>query len=180
MALNDGRWQNVSFSVHSVMYPLHNLLRTCPHADHVLLENNVVEHLDQLFRDAVHATRDMETLELGVKATRCLCRDAAAQVRMRKIDLVASLQRTFALLDPARGWRLQPEELIVARRIVAEAKEIISELFESVVTLWMGHHVRLGGASLLRLIDVDCLMMVSDLAFYQDRTDWNSDTSMLS
>mmetsp|Transcript_49576 Transcript_49576/g.101208 ORF Transcript_49576/g.101208 Transcript_49576/m.101208 type:complete len:468 (-) Transcript_49576:70-1473(-) len=169
LALSDGRWQNVSFSPHSVLYPLHNVLRCCPDATETLLESELIENLELLISKYVQNWRELETLELGMKAIRSLCEDPVVQRRLREETMLQQLRSVAVLKDPRQAWRLEPEDQVLVHSILSLSDAIMYELQLPIVALCMGQHHRLGASSQLRTIDADCLMLIATMAFLSHR-----------
>jgi hypothetical protein len=145
----DGRsWGGIHFAPYSVVYPLNNLAAN-PKNREQLDENGLLPLITRFINDWKHVGHNAnETLLLAIELTRRLSNGWGCQRQMREHGLVIALHK---VRDRSRR-----ESLECSHR----AQELLDEFLQGHIAVWMGHHPRLGKASVLTLLDHGVLDLV--------------------
>ena len=150
----DGRsWAGIHFAPYSVVYPLNNLAAN-PDNRSRLVECGLLELLARCMNDwqdeAHHAD---ETLQLCLELAAHLKGPWEWQQRMREGGVVRALQK---VRDRSRG-----ESQECGRR----AEELLDDLLQGHLAVWMSQHQRLGAQSSLHCLDEYVTGIILDHAF---------------
>ncbi|KAJ1477157.1 hypothetical protein T484DRAFT_3043734 [Baffinella frigidus] len=150
----DGRsWAGIHFAPYSVVYPLNNLAAN-PKNREQLVECGLLELLARFINDwkrvGHHAD---ETLLLAIELTSHLKGAWAWQQRMREGGVVTALKKVRD--------RRRRESVECSMR----AEELLDELLQGHLAVWMGQHPRLGSHSSLHCLDEYATGIILDYAF---------------